>query len=103
MVDVLRKVKIKLLALKDVKLKGNGEVSWFRVNGIAGVQEIERAREGVTILMNNVWHSGVIDFGCVNSRTLWFKFKFSRVKGCVVVVYDFSYGYGEERERLWIE
>ena len=41
------------------------------VNGIiAGAQEIERAREGVAILMNDVGHSGLIDFGCVNYRTL---------------------------------
>ena len=38
---------------------------------IAGIQEIEKAtREGMTVLMNDVWHSAVIDFGCVNSRTL---------------------------------
>ena len=48
-----------------MKLKGNGEVPWCGVNGIiAGVQEIERAREGVAILLNDVWHSALIDFGC---------------------------------------
>ena len=31
---------------------------------IAGVQEIERAREGVAILFNDVWHSAVIDWVC---------------------------------------
>ena len=50
-----------------VKLKGNGEVSGCGVNGIiAGVQEMERPREGVAILLNDVWHIGVIDFGCVS-------------------------------------
>ena len=29
---------------------------------IAGVQEIERARECLAILMNDEWHSTVIDF-----------------------------------------
>ena len=49
-----------LLALSETKLKGNGEV-----NGIlVGAQEIESAREGVAIFMNNVWHSAVIDFRC---------------------------------------
>ena len=34
-------------------------------NGIiAGVQEMERAREGVATLLNDVWHSAVVDFGC---------------------------------------
>ena len=43
--------KFKLLALRETKLKGNG------VNGITiGVQEMEKAKEGVSILLNNVWH-----------------------------------------------
>ena len=36
----------------------------------AGVQEMERAREGVAILLNDVWYNAVVDFGCVGSRTL---------------------------------
>ena len=28
--------------------------------------------------MNDVWHSTVINFGCISSRILWIKFKFSR-------------------------
>ena len=61
-------------------LKGNGEVSWCGVNGIiSGVQEMERVGEGVAILLNDVWHSAVIDFECVSSRILWIKFNFSRV------------------------
>ena len=58
-----------------MKLKGNGEVC-CGVNGIAGVQEIERAREGVAILLNDVGHSAVIDFGYVSSRILWIKLVF---------------------------
>ena len=34
-------------------------------------------------------------------RTLWVKFKFSRVKVCVVVVYGPTKGELEERERFW--
>ena len=42
-------------------MKVNGEVSWCAVNGIiASVQEMERAREGEAILLNDVWHSAVI-------------------------------------------
>ena len=63
MVDIFRKGKFKLLALTETKLKWNGELSWCRVNSIiAGFKEMERAREGVTILLNDVWHSVVIDF-----------------------------------------
>ena len=65
MVDIFKEGKVKFLALMETKLKGNGEVSWCGVNGIiAGVQEKERAREGVAILSNDVWHSAVVDFGC---------------------------------------
>ena len=67
-VDVLREGKFELLALTKTKLKGNGEVSWCGVNGIlTGVQETERDKEGVAILLNNLFHSAVIDFRCVRS------------------------------------
>ena len=67
-------------------MKGNGKVSWCGVNGIiAGVKEMERAGEGVFILLNNVCHSAVIDFGCVSSRILWIKSEFSRAKVCMVL------------------
>ena len=48
-------------------MKGSGEVSWCGVNGIiACVQEMERAREGVAIVLNDVWHSAVVDFICIS-------------------------------------
>ena len=73
-----------------------------RVNGIiAGVQEMERAKEEVAILLNDLYHSAGIDFICVSSRVLWIKFKFSRVKICLVVRYGPNEGNGEERDRLW--
>ena len=62
---------------------------------------MERAREGVAILLKDVWHSAVIDFGCVNSRILWIKFKFYRIKVCVVLGYGPSEGDVEERDRFW--
>ena len=34
--------------------------------------------------MNDVWHSAVVKSECVSSRILWIKFKFSRVKVCVI-------------------
>ena len=96
--DVFSKGKFELLALKETKLKGNGEVSWCEVNGIiASVQEMERAREDVAVLLNDVWHSAVTDFGYVSSGILWIKFKFSRVKVCMVVGYGPNEGNGEER------
>ena len=55
---------------------------------IAGVQEVERAREGVVVLLKDVWHSAVVKSGYVNSRTIWIEFKFSRVKVCVVCGFE---------------
>ena len=77
MENIFKEGKYKLLVLTETKLKRKGEVSWCGVNDIiAGVQEMERAREGVAILLNGVWHSTVVDFGCVSSRILWIKLKF---------------------------
>ena len=63
-----------MLGLTETKLKGNGKVSWCGVNGIiAYFEEIKMAWECMAILMNNVWHSAVIDFGYVSSITLLVK------------------------------
>ena len=100
--DDFREGKFELLALPKMKLKGYGEVSWCGLNGIiASVQEMERAREDIEILLNAVWHRAVIDFGCVSSGILWIKFRFSRIKVCVVVVYGPNEGDSEERDRFW--
>ena len=54
----------------------------------------------MAILLNDLWHSAVVNFGCVSSRIIWIKFKFSRVKVCVVMGYG-SNGDSEERDRFW--
>ena len=61
---------------------------------------MERAREVVAVLLNDVWHSTGVDFQCVSFRILWIKLKFSRVKVCVVVGYS-PKEEGEERDRFW--
>ena len=79
--ECFRKGKFKFLAMTEMKLKGNREVSLCGVNDIiASVREMERAREGMAILFSDVWHTVVKDFGFVSSTILWIKFKFSRVK-----------------------
>ena len=50
---------------------------------------MEKASEGVAILLNNRWHIAVVDFGC------------SRVKVCVLVGYGPNEGHGEESDRFW--
>ena len=54
----------------------------------------------MVILLNDVWHSTMIDFRWASSRILWIKFRFSRVKVCVVVGYGPNEE-GEERDRFW--
>ena len=55
--DVSKEGNFELLPLMETKLKGKGEVSWCGVNSIiAGVHEMERAREGIAILLNDVWN-----------------------------------------------
>ena len=71
----MREVKFELFVLTKTKLKGNGEVPWWGVNGIiTGFQVMERARERVAILFNDMRYSEVADFGCVSSSILWIKF-----------------------------
>ena len=48
-----------------------------------------------------VGNSALVDFGHVSSRILWIKFKFSRVKICVVVGYGPNERDGEESDRFW--
>ena len=97
MVGVFKEGKFELLAWTETKLKGNGEVPLCGVNDIiAGVQEMERTREGVSILLNDVWHSAVVDFACISSRIFWIKLTFSSFQVCVVVGYGPNEGDGEE-------
>ena len=86
-----------MLALTETKFKGREEASWCGVNGIiAGVQEMERDREGVAVLLNDLWHSTLVKSGYVSSRILWMKFKFSKNKVCMVVGYGPNEGDGEK-------
>ena len=62
---------------------------------------MKRAMEGVAVLLNDLWHSAVIDFRCISSRILWIKLELSRVKVCVVVEHGPNEGNGEEKERFW--
>ena len=69
--NVCKEGNFELLAMTETKLKGNGEVSWCGVNGIiACSQEMEKDKEGVAILLNDVWRSAVVDFVCVSFRII---------------------------------
>ena len=43
----------------------------------------------------------MVYFGYISFRIFFIKFKFSRVKACVVVWYGPNEGDGEERDRFW--
>ena len=93
---------LSFISLTKTKLEGYGKVLWCEVNGtIADVEEMERVRADMTILLIDVGHSIVIGLGGISSKTLWINFKFSRVKICVVIWYGPSKGEFEERERFW--
>ena len=80
--DIFKKGKFELLALTETKLKGKGKVSCSGVNVIfAGVHEMETTREGVAILLNDVWYSAMenlgvlaLEFSGVNSSFQGLKF-----------------------------
>ena len=59
---------------------------------------MERDRDGVAVLLNDVQHSAVAISGYVSSRILWIKYNFSSVKVCVVVGYGANEADGEERD-----
>ena len=41
----------------------------------------------------------MIEFGCVNSRMLWFEFRFAKIMVCAIV-YDSTEGGDEGREKF---
>ena len=62
-VSVFRKGKFDSFVMINVRRKGNREILWHGVRGICvEVQENESAREGVTVLLNNMWYSAVFEF-----------------------------------------
>ena len=90
-----------MLALTETKLKGNVEVSGRWENSIiADIQEKEKEREGVAILLNDVLYSAVINFESVSYRILRVKFRFSSVKVCVVMGYGPTEGMRKRVEVL---
>ena len=61
---------------------------------------MKNEREGMAVLLNNVWYIAVVEFRCVCIRFLWVKLKFVRVKVCIVV-YSLTQGDNEKREKFW--
>ena len=54
------------------------------------------------VSLNGEWDSAVIGFGCVSSRILWVKFRFSKVKVCVMVSVP-PEEEAEKKEKFWNE
>ena len=92
-----RKVRVALLNGDEIERKWRGILVWSKWHHCWCSGDME----GVAILLKDEWHSAVIDFGCVSSRILRIKFRFSKIKVCVVVGYGPSEGGGEERDRFF--
>lgn len=87
-VNVFKRGKFELLALNETKLKGKEEFCWDGVRGVrSGVNDNVRGKEGVAVLMNDEWFAAMVGYECVNSRLLWVKLRFKKVKLCIVVAY----------------
>ena len=69
-VDAFRKETFELLALTEMKIKKNGEISWCRVSDICGGrQENKKGRENVAALLRDRYIA-VVEFWCVKSLLL---------------------------------
>src|SRR6201990_2155529 len=76
---VMKEKGFDVLALTETKLKGKGEMSFGMYKGIyAGVNERVRAREGVTIVMKDVWWSYVKWSGSIGARIVWVRLRIRR-------------------------
>ena len=73
-----------MFTLTSIEMKRNGEISCCGVNDIhVRIQENERVREGVTVLLKNVhYRIVVIVFWCIFSRIPRVKYRFARMKVC---------------------
>ena len=80
--------KFDLLGLCETKLKGKEEFDWNGIHGVrTGVEQGERAREGVALLMSDKWYEKINLYECVDARILMVKFKFDSVKVAVIIAY----------------
>ena len=61
-----------MLVLSETKLKGTGEKNFGNVVGrVSGVNENERAREGVGIIVGEAWKGCVREWKEVSSRLMY--------------------------------
>ena len=96
--NVFRNGGFELLALTETKMKGSGEDEWYGVRCVySGVERNVRAKERVAILISESWYGCMVNYVCVSPRILMVKFKFKKVKVCVVAAYGPSEG-SDERE-----
>ena len=63
-VDVFGKGKFDLVPLTKTKKKGTEKISWCGICVICEeIHENERTTESVTVLLNYVWYSVLVEFG----------------------------------------
>src|SRR6201990_823295 len=100
---VMKEKGFDVLALTETKLKGKGEISFGMYKGIyAGVNERVRAREGVAIVMKDMWWSCVKGSGNIGARIAWVRLRVRREYWVFICAYAPVVGTNErEREAFW--
>ena len=100
---VMKEKGFDVLALTETKLKGKGEISFGMYKGIyAGVNERVRAREGVAIVMKDMWWSCVKGSGNIGARIAWVRLRVRREYWVFICAYAPVVGTNErERESFW--
>ena len=95
--------KIDVLALSETKLRGRGEVAFGSVIGrISGVNERDRAKEGVGIIVRDEWSECIKEWKEVSSRLMWVRMRFGVERWVFVSAYGpGSERKGEEVEEFW--
>ena len=90
-----------------MNLRRNEQFQWNGVHGFRSeIKERERskAQKGVTVLMSDKCCKSLMNVEYKSARVLFAKFRFARVKVCVILVYGAVNGASEyERESFWNE
>ena len=85
---VIEDAKIDVCGLTETKWKGTYVKDWECGLGVcAGVNEDERAKEGVCMFVSNKWKEHIRGYGSVGSRIVWVRLKVGRQTWVVVCVY----------------
>ena len=87
-VQVLEDAKVDICGMTETKWKGVGMKEWeYGVGICAGVNENERAKEGVCMMVSKKWKENIREYGWVGSRIVWVRLKVGIQMWAIVCVY----------------